>query len=504
MRTIYRPSGRDGALGAGTGAVKDEAAPGLERRVRSGAVWSAANSLGMKVGNIAILVVVVRLVTPAEFGVFAAALTVAVILGSFADWGVSSFLIRSEAKLDEVAPTVAFIAIVSGSVLSALTFLAAPLLASAFAAPEAVAPIRVMALCLVLGSFAAVPSAILAREFRQDRIFLANLVGFVPANAVLLVLAFEGSGAMAFAWSRVVAVVFQGLAVCVAVGRWYGPRLDPTQLRRVLGFGLPLAAANLVNYTLLNADYAFVGHALGPALLGIYVLAFNVASWSTSMLGAAINGVAMPAFSRVGNDRTRLEAALHRSTRAVSLIALPVATLTLALAEPLVLTLYGSTWRSAIPVLEILGAYGALFVFVSLLSNLLVGLGQTGRVFLIQLVWIGVLIPAMVLGVRVDGVEGVAWAHVIVVAVVVLPLYLWMVGRKTSRVVRLVASAALPPLAACGLAFAAAFFVSSSVDVPFQRLLLGGAAGGATYLLFSVSMLRDFVGPRRTQGEIDV
>ena len=480
-----------------------DAAPGLERRVRSGAIWSAANSLGMKVGNIAIMVVVVRLVTPAEFGVFAAALTIAVILGSFADWGVSSFLIRSEADLEEVAPTVAFIAIASGAVLSTATFVAAPLLADAFAAPEAVGPIRVMALCLVLGSFAAVPSAILAREFRQDKIFLANVIGFVPANAVLLVLAFEGVGAMAFAWSRVVAVVFQGIAVCVAVARWYRPRLDRERLRQVLAFGLPLAGANLVNYTLLNADYAFVGHAMGPALLGIYVLAFSIASWSTSMLAAAINGVAMPAFSRVGNDRARLEAALHRSTRAVSLIALPMATLTLALAGPLVVTLYGTAWQAAVPVLEILGAYGAIFVLVSLLSNLLVGIGHTGRVLLIQLAWIAALIPAMLVGVHVDGVAGVAWAHVLVVAAVVLPLYVWTVSRETPRVVQLLAGAALPPLAACVAAFAVAVGVKSLLDVPFQQLLLGGAAGGVTYLLCSASMLRDFAGSRRTHGEVD-
>jgi lipopolysaccharide exporter len=104
---------------------------------------------------------------------------------------------------------------------------------------------------------------------------------------------------MAFAWSRVIAVACQGLAV----SRWYWPSLARSQLHGVLAFGLPLAGANLVNYTLLNADYSFVGHQLGPTLLGIYVLAFNLASWSMSMLTATINGVAMPAFSRVVRTR---------------------------------------------------------------------------------------------------------------------------------------------------------------------------------------------------------
>jgi hypothetical protein len=56
---------------------------------------------------------------------------------------------------------------------------------------------------------------------------------------------------------------------------------------------------------------------------------------------------------------------LHRSTRTACPLALPVATPTLALAEPLIVTLYGRTWEVVIPVLEILGVYGAVFVVVS-------------------------------------------------------------------------------------------------------------------------------------------
>ncbi len=475
---------------------------GLEGRVRRGAMWSGFSSLAVKVGNIAVMVVVVRLVTPTEFGVFAASLTVALILGSFADWGVSAFLSRAAVDPEKVAPTVAFVAVVSSCGLAGLTLVGAPFLAGLFSAPEAAGPIRVMALCLVVGGFTAVPTALLTREFRQDRLFLAHAIAFVPSNLVLVWLASEGMGAMAFAWSRVVAVVCYGLVVAWAVDRWYWPSLDRACLGQTLAFGLPLAAANLVNYTLLHADYALVGHQLGPVLLGTYALAFGVASWSTSMLSAAINGVAMPGFSRVGHDRALLERALARSTRAVCLLALPVATLTLALAEPLVLTLYGDRWRAAIPVLEILGLYGAMFVIVSLLSNLLVGLGRTRQVLLIQLAWIGTLAPAMLLGVHLDGVRGVAWAHVVVVLAVVLPAYVWTVSRHTSRVVRVILAAAGPPLAACLAAVAAVLLVRSRVDGPVLELLSGAAAGGLVYLLGAGRMLRDLAG--MTRGVPDV
>lgn len=490
---------------AGRGAEGPEgetASAGLERRVRSGAVWSAANSLGMKLGNIAILAVVARLVAPAEFGVFAAALTIAVILGSVADWGVSAFLVRADTDLDEVAPTVTFVAILSGSVLAGATMLSAPALAAVFAAPEAAAPIRVMAICLVLGGIAAVPTALLAREFRQDRIFWSNAVAFVPSNAVLLVLALDGHGAMAFAWSRVVAVACQGGFVLWSAHRWYRPALHRRTLRAVLAFGVPLAGANLVNYTLLSADYVVVGQHLGPAQLGAYVLAFNVASWATSILAAAINGVAMPAFSRVGAEPGPLAVALGRSGRAVALVAFPICTMTLVLADPLVRGVFGPRWGDSVPVLETLSLYGAGFVLVSLLSNLLVALGRTRRVLAMQVLWISALLPALLVGVRTTGVVGVAWAHVAVVLGVVLPVHVWAVGRHAERAWTTLGRAVLPPLLACGAVALAASGSSRLVDPPLLQLLVGGTAGGLVYLLAATPMLLDYV-PAAGRARLD-
>jgi len=483
---------------AGAPAVEDDdQGASLEGRIRSGAMWGVFNSLGMRFANIAVMAVVVRLVSPEEFGVFAAALTVAVVVSGFADWGVSAFLMRGDFDPDEVAPTVTFIAVASGAVLALGIALGAPVLADAFGAPQATGPIRVMSLCLLFGGMAAVPTALLAREFRQDRIFLSNVVGFVPSSIVLVVLALDGAGAMAFAWSRVVIVIFQGIAAAIAVQRVYLPRLETRHLRTILTFGLPLAGANLVNYALINADYALIGHQLGPARLGVYMLAFNVASWSTAVLSAAINGVAMPAFSRVGDDPGRLAGALRRSARAVGLVALPITALTLALADPLVRTLYGGQWDASVPILGILAVYGAVFVLISLLSNLLVGRGHTGRALIIQVLWIGTLVPAMSLGARSDGLNGVAWAHVVVVTVVVLPLYLWSVAPLVSRVVRTMATAIVPPMVAAGGAALAAAVASAIPDGYVLQLLVGGTVGCLTYLVLSVSMLADFVDPAR-------
>ena len=190
-------------------------------------------------------------------------------------------------------------------------------------------------------------------------------------------------------------------------------------------FGFPLAGANIVNYVLLNGDYAVVGHLAGAVALGAYVLAFNVASWPSSLLGFMVNNVSMPAFSRVKDDADRLNNAIARALRAISLVVMPMSALTIALARPLVLTLYGPKWAASVQPLSILASYGAISIICVLFANILAGLGRAKFILIVQLVWLFALVPGMVLGVHRDGIVGAAIAHVIVIGPIVLPVYLF-------------------------------------------------------------------------------
>ena len=105
-----------------------------------------------------------------------------------------------------------------------------------------------LALCLVLTGFFAVPGAQLVREFRQDRIFLGTVVGFVVANPILIILAINGGGATAFAWSRVIGQIATGLVFVLSTSKRYRPGWRRAVVGPLLRFGLPLSLASLVNW----------------------------------------------------------------------------------------------------------------------------------------------------------------------------------------------------------------------------------------------------------------
>jgi O-antigen/teichoic acid export membrane protein len=450
----------------------------------------------MRFANIAIMATVARLVVPHDFGVFAVAITVHAVVSSIGELGVSSVLMRGNVDPDEVAPTVVAISVLSSLVLGGVMVAFARPIAAALGAPDAAAPVRVLALSVVLVGVFAVPSAELVRDFRQDRVFLGTVAGFVPGNAMLILLAAQGGGAMSFAWSRVVGQVVTGAVVIASVGHYYWPAWRAHVARSVLRFGLPLAGANLVGYTLLNTDYALVGHQLGPVKLGLYMLAFNIASWPTSLMGSMINSVGMPAFSRIRNDTAALHAAIFAATRALTLVALPICALTMALARPLVETVYGPRWTAAAPVLWTLSLYGAVSIACLLFSNLLVGQGHPRLTFLVQLGWLGALVPAMIVGVDMWGIVGAGVAHLVVILGFVLPAYTITMRRRRLAPTAALSQAAAVPLAAALAAAGSALATAGLLPAPAVKLLAGGTVGMLVYGIATSPVLRHYLDGR--------
>ena len=461
-------------------AVRNEQSA-LLVRVARGAAWGGASNLLLRFVNIAVMAVVVRLVSPSQFGIFAVAMTVYAVVSSLGEAGLGSVLARRDLALADLAPTLTLLTTGAGVVLAAGMLAGAGPIATTLGAPEATTPVRVLSLAVLCVGIFAVPSAQLAREFRQDQIFLANAVALVPSNVVLVVLAGSGTGPLAFAWARVVAQVIQGLCMTFSATPHYRPRWVPSAARSALRLALPLAGANFVSCVLLNADYALLARFIGSRGLGLYMLAFNVASWSTMTLSGMINSVALPAFSDLTGRPRALSEAVTSALRLTSVVAMPISALTASLATPLIVTVYGSRWSSAAAVLAVLSLYTAVIVPCLVLTNLSVALGRSRSILFVQVVWLALLVPALWCGIAVAGIVGAAVAH-IAVAFGMLPLLVRSLRRATGLTMWAVVAPMMP---ATGVALAAgvtAYVTAHLQTGPWLSLLVGGSAGSLLYM----------------------
>jgi lipopolysaccharide exporter len=461
----------------------------LATSVRKSAVWNAASTMLLRLFGIGITAIVARILTPHDFGVFAVATTAFTIISALGEFGAASCIVRADLDANALVPTMWTVSFATSFALAAVMVLYAKQIATALGSADAVGPVRVMAITVILVGVASVPTAQCTRDFKQGTLFLANALSFVPSTIVLIVMARSGSGAMAFAWSRVAGQLTSCLILLAASSRLYLPGVSRYGLSVLCKFGVPWAAASFVGFILQNVDYALIGHLMGAARLGVYVLAFNVASWPSALLMGIIYAVSMPTFSRVRHDAEKLMEVMADSVRAVVLIAAPMCAFLMVLARPLVLTLYGARWVAAANVLSILCLYGLISIICVLFSSMVAALGKPNFILIVQLLWLGLLIPAMAIGVYRAGIDGAAIAHLVVLVPFVLPCYLIALRRATGVNITRLAKAAFPLLVVTSIAAFIAWWVASLVHGASVQLVAGLVAGGMFYLLATAPQL---------------
>jgi PST family polysaccharide transporter len=304
-----------------------------------------------------------------------------------------------------------------------------------------------------------------------------------------------GFGPAALAFGRIAGQGMTVLLQYIAVRRWpvFGWKTDVA--REAVAFGLPLAFANLISWSIISVDNLIVARTTGAVELGLYVLAFSVASWPMSVAGQSVRVIALPAFSRLENNLARGRAMVKVSGLIWSVSALTAVGLVF-MASPLVTVLYGDRWAGAAAAIVPLAVFGAFRVIFDLAATYLIACGMTRQVLIVQILWLVALIPAMIVGVTLYGLAGAGWAHVAVAVVVVLPAYLFFLRRARVPALPFLRAWIVPTAAGVPLA-AMLWFISSNVALPLLALV---AAAGAGLLVYALPMSRWWIRRARALG----
>jgi len=458
----------------------------IGRSAGRGFGWALAGNLVFKAGSFLVGLVMVRLLAPHDFGLYAVALAANAFVMHVNDMGMIAATVQWRGQVEEMAATATSMAIGFSLSWYALFWLVAPVIANLAGSPDATPLVRLLTLTIVLDGVTAVSVGVVQRRFQQDKLMKAIALGFAVSAVVSVTLAVQGAGAYSF----VLGTLAQSLVVAVLVLRIARVPLrlgfDRAIARRLWIFGAPLAVGLGIESVLLYSDSVIVGHVLGTVTLGLYLLAFNISSWVPGMLGTAVRYVSIPAFSRLAEGaQDDFANGVQRSLPLMVAVVAPVAAVMVALATPLLHVLYGAHWVPAADALRFLAVVMLARMITALVFDVQTGLGNTKVSVWLNLVWLLALLPALWIGAHVGGMGGAAAGHALVALLVAIPLAIWLLHRSGVDMRPVLRGVVRPGLAgiAAGLVMAGAAW---RLDVPVVQLVVGGSIGGLCYLLLAV------------------
>ena len=405
--TLAREAGRGGSGPAGGS---------LTGRTLSGLKWAGLSAAAQGVASLAILAVLSRLLTPADFGVMAMALvfvTAAQVLGHRS---LGSAIVQRHELGDRHVAAALTLSSAAGVVLAGALWLLAPAIGRLLAEPAVAPALGALTLAIAISGPATVPEFLLRRQLRFRALAAAELLSQVLGyGLVAIALAAHGFGVWALVWGTVARQGVFAAAVLAAAPRLPRPGLARRETGEVLRAGAGFSSIAFFDLVARQGSRLVVGRLLGAASLGHYTRATALAVFAGHP-GQIVTRVLFPAMAQRQHRTDRLGAVYLHGSECLALLALP-ASLMLAVSAPeIVAVVLGAQWDAAVPVLQVLGA-GAAFRIGGLLNTPVTrAMGALRRVTWRVAVYAGLLLAGIAAGSR-WGLPGVAAAAVLAFAV---------------------------------------------------------------------------------------
>ncbi len=348
----------------------------IREQTITGLKWTAGGKLGAQLITWGITLVVMRLLTPEDYGLLAMASIFFALMLMLSEAGLTPALIQKQ-DLDETSLRSVFAIVIMMNIgLLLVLNLLAPLIAAFFDEERLISILRVLSLHFLLGIFSKLPVVRLYRQLKFKSLSLIHLVAAIAGSILTLLLALAQFGVWALVLGNLLASILHIVAVNIAAPSHLLPRFSLAGMRGLLSFGGNVTLARLLWFFFTQVDVVIVGKLLGKEMLGFYSVSMQLASLPVQRISAIINQVAFPVFSKIQDNREQFRSFVLKAIRLLSLIAFPVLWGISSVANEIILLFLGQKWHSAILPLQLLALMMPLRMVVNFLPSAMDALGR--------------------------------------------------------------------------------------------------------------------------------
>ncbi len=447
-----------------------------------GAGWTVSSRLGGRAIDFVTVLVLARVLTPADFGLMALATTLISILDTILEAPLSQALTRLKVLERAHFDTAFTLGLLRGLILSLVVLIAAWPFATFFHEPRLIGLVALLALGPSARSLYSPAMVVFVRELRLGRAFSADICGKIIAATSAITLSHLGAGYWAIAASSVISSVVPTIISYVLAP--YLPRLTLSKFSDFASFLGWFSCSQVVAAFSYQVDRVMLGALVSKADLGRYTMAGDLAVLPTqSFVGPAMQPL-MAAFSSIVDDEERVRSAYLKASRFTMMAVLPICVGMSLTADLTVSVLLGPQWSQTAVYLKWLALATALTAYIQPLYSLALAQNRAKVIFKISL--IEFFVKSVLIGV------GLYWFSLMgaVVARGVTSVIMFMVTLVVAKevagiqILREVHNLWRPALA-CAVMAVVVHLVRLKLDLavaqPVLELALIGAVGAATY-----------------------
>lgn len=426
--------------------------------------------------------------SPEVFGIFFVVSAAIAFLTYFSDIGLAAALIQKKEALTDrdlkttftiqqflVISVVSLALLFSGSIGNFYNF-----------SREGVFLFQALAISFFLSSLKTIPSVILERQLRFEKLVIPQIIETVSFSSVAIYMAVNGYGVTSFAYA-VLARGITGLIAMYLIAPWkIGFAFSMPTAKKLLSFGIPFQTNSLL--ALLKDDLliVYLGRVLPLAQVGYIGFAQKWAFTPLRLIMDNVIRITFPSFSRLQDEKEVLGKAIEKSLLVIGLFVFP------AIAGLVILTPYFieiipryGKWEPAVLSLMFFSLNAVLSSISTPLTNALNAIGKIKITLYLMIFWTvatWILTPLLILF---FGFNGVAIAS----AIIAFSVFIVIAIAKRYVSFKVWNSLSVPTFATAGMGLFL-FFISPLIVINSVFLVATILLGAMVYFLIILTISR--------------
>ncbi|MGI9283312.1 MAG: lipopolysaccharide biosynthesis protein [Endozoicomonas sp.] len=320
--------------------------------------------------------ILIRLLTPDDYGLMAMTMAFIGIFALMGDFGIAKAVIQTE-DLDKSTLKQCFtVNIISCVCFFLIFFFSAPFIADFFNEPRVTLLIQIIAAQHLILIFHTLPYALASRNMLYKEREKVQFFTTLSTSVFTLALAATGWGV----WSLILGHLFMRLVSTIGFFRlqpcWILPAWNFQGFSKIAAFS-GLATINDVLRYLYNVfTNISIGKLLNKTDLGIFSVARNLANLPSDKIGELLNHLGLSSFAKLQNEKDVAGLYLIKSLQLASLALFPVYFGMCAVAPELITLVLSETWVAAIVPFQILCLSSPLRMLSEILATASTAVGE--------------------------------------------------------------------------------------------------------------------------------
>ncbi len=332
----------------------------LSSRTVSGIKWTSVSQFGRQIVQWGTTLVLVRLLSPSDFGLVGMAIGVTGFVTLFKDLGTSAAVIQKKNISEETLSSIFWLNVGIGLLATIVIFCISPWIALFYHEPRVVSLLRALSLTFFFSGLGVVHQSLLEKELAFNRLALFEIISTLVGCMVAIGFALKGGNVWSLVYQTLVSTVMMTSLLWI-FGSWKPRWIFARQHMEVVkNFSLNLTGFNLFSYLARNMDNFLIGRFLGAEALGYYALAYRIMFYPIQSVYSVVGRVLLPLYSQIQDDHERFQKIYLKIAHTIAMITFPAMIALMILARPLVLVVLGLHWSPMIILLIILAPVGLI------------------------------------------------------------------------------------------------------------------------------------------------